>query len=237
MLTRLISPFLEFGFFSGLLYGIDRCLQRMSPHLRLYFYELVAQPIGQVPLLPANLSGALEIREIKSGDPEIALMPARPDIKEARFKQNAICLGGFRKGALIGYIWFCFHSYEEDEVRCTFMLPEGNQTVFDFDLYLFPEHRMGLGFAGLWEGANQFLRNRDVKISFSRLTRFNLASRRAHMRLGARRVGRLFVLRAWPIEFMIATVPPYVYLSSADHSRAQVRLRMDHRAGSPAGLQ
>lgn len=227
MLAKLISPFQEFGFFAGLLYAFDRFFQRVSPHLRLYFYELVVQPIAEVPLLPTNLSKALEVREIGSGDPEIALMPARPDIKESRFKQNAICLGAFRNSVFIGHIWFCFRAYEEDEVRCTFVLPEGGHAVFDFDLYLFPEHRMGPGFAGIWDGASQFLRSRGVKFSFSRLTRFNLASRRAHMRLGARRVGSLLVLRAWRVEFMVATVAPYIHLSLGERDRAYVKLRLD----------
>jgi hypothetical protein len=227
MLSKLISPFQEFGFFAGLLYAVDRLLQRVSPNFRLYFYELVVQPIPEAPLLPSNLARALEIREIRSSDPEIALMPARPDIKESRFKQNAICLGAFKKSAFVGHIWFCFHAYEEDEVRCTFVLPEGEQAVFDFDLYLFPEHRMGLGFAGIWDGANKFLRSRGVKFSFSRLTRFNLASRRAHMRLGAQRVGCLFVLQAWRIEFMVATVAPYVHVSLGERDRARVKLRLD----------
>jgi len=220
-----MSPFKEFGFFAGLLYSADRVLQRLSPNLRLYVYELLAQPIPEAPLLPPRLSKGLEMREIRDGDAEVAHMPARPDIKELRFKQNAICLGAFRKGQLIGYIWFCFHAYEEDEVGCTFVLPEGNQAVFDFDLYVFPEYRMGLGFAGIWNGANEFLRRRGVQVSYSRLTRFNLASRRAHQQLGARRVGRMLVLQAWHVELMVATVPPYVHLSLRAGNRVRVKLR------------
>ncbi len=220
-----MSPFKEFGFFAGLFYSVDRGLQRLSPNLRLFVYELLAQPIPDVPLLPPRLSKGLEMREIRAGDPEVARMPARPDIKESRFEQNAICLGAFQKGQFIGHIWFCFHAYEEDEVQCTFVLPEGNQTVFDFDLYVFPEYRMGLGFAGIWNGANEFLRHRGVKLSYSRLTRFNLASRRAHRQLGARRVGRMLVLRAWHVEFMIATVSPYVHFSLQAGNRVRVKLR------------
>jgi hypothetical protein len=184
------------------------------------------------------------MREIKAGDPEVARMPARRDIKELRFKQNAICLGAFQKGQFIGHIWFCFHAYEEDEVRCTFVLPDGNQAVFDFDLYVFPEYRMGIGFAGIWNGANEFLRRRGVRVSYSRLTRFNLASRRAHQHLGARCVGRMLVLQAWHVEFMIATVSPYVALSLRAGNRVRVKLRpegtlLEQRgrslASSPAG--
>ncbi len=236
MLAKLIGPFKEFGFFAGLLYGVDRVLQGLSPNLRLYFYELLVQPIPEGSLLPSRLAKSLEMREIAPGDPEIARMPARPEIKESRFKQNAVCLGAFQKNQFIGHIWLCFHAYEEDEVRCTFVLPEGNQAVFDFDLYVFPEYRMGLGFAGIWNGANEFLRNRGVKCSFSRLTRFNLASRRAHQQLGAQRVGRVFVLQAWQVEFMLATVSPYVHLSIGEGNRVRMKLRSDgcFRAAAPS---
>jgi len=224
MLAKLSSPFKEFGCFAGLIYAVDRLFQRLSPNLRLYFYELLVQPIPEKPLLPSGLSRALEMRQIASGAPEIALMPARPEIKESRFKQNGICLGAFQKSQFIGHIWFCFNAYDEDEVRCRFILPEGNQAVFDFDIFLFPEYRMGLGFVGIWNGANEFLRRRGIKCSFSRLTRFNLASRRAHMQLGARRVGRVFVLRAWPVEFMVATVAPYMHLSLRKQDRVCLKL-------------
>jgi hypothetical protein len=228
MLEKLTSPFREFGWLAGLLYAVDRVLQRLSPRLRLYFYELLVQPVPEGPLLPTRLSRGLEMRELAPGAPEIALMPARHDIKESRFKQNAICLGAFQKGQFIGHIWFCFHAYEEDEVRCTFVLPEGHEAVFDFDLFLFPQYRiLGLGFVGIWNGANEFLRSRGVKCSFSRLTRFNLVSRRAHMQLGAQRVGRVFVLQAWQVEFTIATVPPYVHLSLGKRDRVRLKLCSD----------
>jgi hypothetical protein len=225
MLAKLMSPFKEFGFFAGLFYSVDRVLQQLSSNLRLYVYEILAQSIPDRSLLPPRLTKSLEMREIKAGDTQIARMPARPDIKELRFKQNAICLGAFQKGQFIGHIWFCFHTYEEDEVRCTFVLPEGNQAVFDFDLYIFPEYRMGLGFAGIWDGANEFLRRRGVKVSYSRLTRFNLTSRRAHRQLGAQRVGRMLVLQAWHVELTLATVSPYLHLSLQTRNRVRVKLR------------
>lgn len=227
MLDKLTSPFKEFGLLAGLLYVIDRVFLRISPSLRLYFYELMVQPIPEKPLLPVRFAKGIEIREIKRGDPEVDLMPARPEIKESRFEQNAICLGAFQKGKFIGYIWFCFRAYDEDEVRCTFVLTPEDQAVFDFDLYLFPEYRMGLGFIGIWNGANAFLRSRGIKFTFSRLTRFNLASRRAHEHLGWKCVGRTVFLQVWGFEFMVATIFPYLYLSLRKAGRARLRLRPD----------
>ena len=227
MLQKFIGPFREFGLFTGLLYGIDRFLQGLSANLRLYAYEIMVQPITDRPLLPARLAKRLEIREIKEGDPEVLLMPARPDIKESRFRQNAICLGAFQNEQFIGYMWFCFREYEEDEVRCTFVLNPEAEAVFDFDLYIFPEHRLGLGFVGIWNGANQFLSARGIKYTYSRLTQFNVASRRAHDHLGWKRVGRTVFFQAWCVEVMAATVFPYVHVSLTRGNRVRLKLHPD----------
>ena len=234
MMRKLISPFQEFGFFPGLLYAIDRTLYRLMPGLRLYFYHFMVQPIATTPLLPARLTRNLEIRPIQRGDSEIDLMPARAEIKESRFEQNATCLGAFRKGNLIGYMWFCFGTYEEDEVRCTYVLPPGDESVFDFDLYLFPKHRLGVGFTGIWNGANEYLRTRGIRFSFSRLSRFNLASKRAHDRLGWKLVGRAIFLKAGGVELMVATISPYIHLSVRKSNRVRLRLRPDALLAEPS---
>lgn len=223
MLRRIIGPFREFGFAAGLLYAIDRVLSTLSPALRLHVYELMVQPIAAKPLLPRGLSKQLVIREIKAGDPAIALMPVRADVMDDRLRSQATCLGAFKNTALIGYMWFCDASYDEDEVRCTYVVHPERKAVFDFDFYLFPEHRLGLGFAALWNGANEFLTQRGVRYTFSRLTRFNLSSRRAHRHLGWKEVGQALFLRAWRVELMLATIAPYVSLTRAGRVRLNLR--------------
>ena len=224
MIRKLTSPFREFGLLAGLLYGIDRTFCALIPGLRLYLYHLMVQPIAKKPLLSPRLARNLTVRRIERSDAEIELMPARAEIKESRFEQNATCLGVFRKGDLVGYIWFCFGSYEEDEVRCTYVLPPGNDSVFDFDLYVFPQYRIGVGFSAVWDAANEYLRERGIKSSFSRLSRFNLASKRAHDRLGWKLVGRAIFLKAGGLELMIATIFPYIHLSVRELNRVQLRL-------------
>lgn len=208
MLRRFLGPFEEFGVAVGLLYVADRLLRSLSPRVGLQVYELMAQPVSAAPLLPPSRSRHVTFAEIVSDDPVIGRMPARTDIKALRFAQGAKCLGVFRKGELIGYIWFCFGPYEEDEVRCTYELAVPERYVFDFDLYVFPEYRMGTAFASIWYAANEYLRERGMQATYSRMTRFNLASRNAHARLGSRRVGGAIFLQAWALEAMVASVQP-----------------------------
>jgi hypothetical protein len=225
MLRKLIGPFREFGPAVGLLYAIDRMLSRLSPELHLYVYELMVQPIVEKPLLSRGSKKQLEIREINAGDPELALMPVRSEAMRARLAQQATCLGAFRNGTFIGYMWFCNPAYDEDEVRCTYVLGSAEDSVFDFDFYIFPEHRMGLGFVSLWNGANEFMRRRNIRYSFSRLTRFNVASRRAHQHLGLKVVGRAIFLKAWHLQVMIATLFPFVHISITKTERVRLTLK------------
>lgn len=238
MLERLAGPFKEFGAGAGFLYVVDRLLRMLSPRLGLQVYEFMAQPIVAKPLLPPNLARSLSFREIGPGDPEVEQMPARPEIKASRYAQGATCLGAYRKGRLIGYLWWCQGRYDEDEVRCTYLLEPPERSVFDFDLYVLPEHRMGLGFVGIWHGANQVLRERGIVHTYSRLTRFNLASRRAHAHLGWKCVGRALFLKAWRVEAMASTVAPWVALTWSDGQRVSLRLSAPRpHAAEPAPSQ
>jgi hypothetical protein len=190
----------------------------------LYVYDLMVQPITGRPMLPPNLAKNLRFAEINEGDPEIALMPARTEIKSARFTQGARCLGVYRKDELLGYVWFCTKQYEEDEVRCTYLLTDDERSVFDFDLVVLPKYRMGIGFMALWHSANLYLHDRGIRYTFSRLTRFNVASRRAHDHLGWRRVGHVLVLQAWRVEMMLASIRPYAGLTWLPSQRITLHL-------------
>lgn len=227
MLRRIIGPFREFGVLAGSLYAVDRVLSMLSARLRLHVYELMVQPITDKPLIPPRFMTQLVVRQVQAGDPEIALMPVRPQVMAERLRKGSTCLGAFKGSALIGYMWFCTPSYDEDEVRCTYTVNPAHSSVFDFDFYLFPEHRLGLGFVALWNGANRFLAERGVRYTFSRLTRFNLASRRAHRHLGWKLVGRALFLKAWQVEVMLATIAPFFHLTLTQRHRARLHLRSD----------
>jgi hypothetical protein len=210
---RCLSPFREFGPGAGLVYVAGRVLRSLSPSLDLLYYEFMAQPIPEVAVVPERVVRDIELRKIERGAPEVGRMPAREDIKESRFDQGAVCYGAYRRDEWLGFIWLAFGRYEEDEVRCTFEPRPAGQAVFDFDFYIFPEHRLGRAFVAMWARVNELLRERGVRWTFSRITRFNVASRNAHARMGARRVGRALFLKAGSFEAMLSSVPPYVSVS------------------------
>jgi hypothetical protein len=97
-------------------------------------------------------------------------------------------------------------------------------------VYILPEHRMGFALAGIWHGANQYLRARGIRHTFSRYTRSNVASRRAHERLGGRTVGSALFLHLGPVQLMAATLWPFFHLSLSPSRRVMLQLRpLEHR--------
>jgi hypothetical protein len=208
-LERLTAPIRELGAVPGATYLLDRLLRFFSSRSGAYLYYLMMQPVGSDALLPERLARHLHFREIGPGHPDLRRMAARDEIKVSRFRQEARCLGVYRKDVLIGYVWLCFGAYEEDEVRCTYDLSSVEPAAWDFDLHVFPEHRMSLGFAAIWHAAFEYLRARGVERSYSRVTGANVASLRAHARLGSVRVGYVFFLQLVRFEIALASIAPY----------------------------
>ncbi len=224
IIQKLIALFRELGFLVGVLYLFDKGLKQVSPNLRLLSHALMVQPISNKPLLPPSMKKIFEYREIKPGDKHLNNMPRPMTIIEYRFNQKAICLGLFKKEELIGYIWFCFNSYKEDEARCIYLLEPKNESVFDYDLYIFPEHRLGLAFIALWDEANRFLHERGIKQTYSRLTQSNIASHKAHEHFGWKRVAQAFYFKAWRFELMLTTTSPYLGFSFRESGRIKIKL-------------
>jgi len=226
MIRKIVNVFKVFGFPVGFYYLVDKVLSRISPSFKLYSYDFVVQPIGSDPLLPKTFVKNLEIREIVQGDPEIERMPIRPGMAQFRFDQNSICLGAFKKGAAIAYMWFCFRSYQEDEIRCNYVLSPSEESVFDFDFYVYPEHRLGIAFLGLWNGANEYLHKLGIKYTYSRVARTNITSSRVHKKLGMKKIGSAVVLKIGSIETMWSSITPRFNLSINKKDRANILLSL-----------
>ena len=90
-------------------------------------------------------------------------------------------------------------------------------------------------FVAIWHGANAYLHERGVRYTFSRLTRFNLASRRSHAHLGWRRAAQAVFLQAGRVEVMLANAAPYVACTWKSSQRTRLRLAPDVLvSGQPA---
>lgn len=222
LIGKIVSPFKEFGALGGLSYAIDRILNRISSGARFICYDIVEQPIMDTPLLPKRRSKGFSLRQLEEGDSSLLTAPRPAEILRFRFAQDAICLGLFREADLIGFAWFCFGTYAEDEVRCDFILANQATQAFDFDIFIYPKHRLGFAFMALWNESNKVLGSRGIRSSISRISKFNLPSQKAHARLGAIKIGTAIFLKLGIAELMMASLKPYFHVSFTKSSRAKL---------------
>lgn len=214
----------ELGLAGAACYVVHRLCAKSGGVASLHRYLFVAQPIPDGPWLPPRRGRSIVVRQIGAKDPALRSLPLDEGVLSYRAEQGAICFGAFKDGQIIGCLWLCLSPYEEDEVRCRYLPTPTETSAWDFDVYLKPEYRIGLGFARLWDEANDFLRRRGVTVSWSRISAFNLGSLAAHARLGARIMGKATFFRLGGCQLMIASVPPRFHLSLARSIVPSVRL-------------
>lgn len=213
MLNKFRRVSKEIGGINAILYLIDRCLSAVSAsHARLFRYYLIAQPVPDKPLLPAHRGAGVAVHRIEADDSRVADFPRPAKVIRFRYQQNALALSAYQDDAFVGCLWLNLGPYNEDEVRCRFA-PEPAETVaWDYDVFVMPEHRMGLVFARLWDEANRILRDAGIRWSASRISAFNAASIAAHRRLGGRIVGSASFLKVGPFQLLLSGATPKVHV-------------------------
>lgn len=226
----------EMGPGNALLYGAGRIGLRLGIGAGIHRYIFIAQPIADAPLLPRSRGQSIMVRQLAAGDPALRDLPLTQEVLDFRFGQGAICLGALRGDRTIGCLWLRLGPYVEDEVRSRFVLSPAASTCWDFDVWLAPEHRAGLGFARLWDEANAFLRQRGVAWSVSRVSAFNPRSLRSHARLGAAPIGSALYICLGRLQLMMSTMRPGIHLSWGSRSTPDLQLRAPSRPARMAAL-
>lgn len=223
MLMRLKSLVDDLGAPTAALYILHRlCVASRLP-LSLYTYRLVAQPVAKTPQLPDARRAAFLCRRLKAGDPALSSMPFDSDVCARRFAQGALCYGLFRNDHICAWLWVVPDAYEEDEVRCRFVMAKN--MVWDFDVTVIPQYRLGFAFAALWDCVNTDLNNQGVDWCISRISAFNLPSRRSHQRLGAVDKGWMIFFTVGPVQMMLQRGTPFFHLGLTRAARPTVRLK------------
>ncbi len=222
MKSRVRQTVRQIGWYNGAWYALSVLFFRLSGgRWQVFKYRFMAQAVARAPLSPAR-GRAIDVRELRAGETPAAM--ARPGaVLAQRFAQGARCLGAFRAGELLGFLWFTLAPYQEDEVRARFV-PAPARAGWDFDVEVLREHRLGFAFARLWDEANRLLAARGVLWSCSRISAFNAASLAAHKRLGALELGGAVFICCGSWQWMAATISPYVHLSRGPGSFPHLRL-------------
>jgi len=199
----------QLGWWDAACYFASVALRRAG--VRLHKYEFVAQPVAAAPLARGR-GKAIDVRLVTdvAGVPPDYPRPAH--VVADRFAQGALTLQAWKGEELAGFLWLLHDGYREDEVRADYRLAS-RASVWDFDVYVAPQFRLGPTYLRLWDEANALLRARAVHWTCSRISSFNVASRHAHARLGTVRLGGGLFLCAGRWQLTCLTQAPYLHLS------------------------
>lgn len=225
--SRLASPIRQFGWKEGLIYLLAKGLSLVSAgKMQLIRYHLVAQPVPQTsPERPLPPGARTSIDFLTAEDPIVAQFPRASRIIARRFANGDRCIAARTDNRFTGYIWFARNQYHEDTVRCLYVLAEPTRGVWDYDVYVDPDFRMGRTFSRLWSTANRHLAAEGVRWSYSRIAAANPQSIDSHRRLGIRTLYSANFVRLGSWQLMLAGAPPYIHLSTSPGTAPTLQLR------------
>ena len=214
------------GWGNGLLYILARALDTATGGwCRLVKYYFVVQPVPAQPLTMLPKASRTRVYQTSPADDIIRRFPRPVDVIARRFTDGAVCFVAENAGNLVGFIWIRLDGYDEDEVRCEYLLDPVGQLAWDFDAYVAPEFRMSRAFVQLWEAANDFLRRHGYLWTASRISAFNPASLASHRRFGAEHRHTALFLVVGRVQLALLSLRPYIHISAGRASRPAVVLR------------
>jgi GNAT superfamily N-acetyltransferase len=225
MISNLRQSIIEIGWKRTVLYLLSRAMSEATRGwARIEVFCLVAQPVPDQLLLLPGRGKRIDITEVSHEDPICWEFPRPAEVIQDRFRQDAHCFVARQAGRFVGFIWLIAGVFEEDVVRATFVIPESEKAVWDFDVYVEPHCRLGYAFSRLWDHAYGWMRDAGFRWSLSRISAFNIASHAAHQRLGARDIGSVCFVCFGKAQFTLSTVKPFLHLSWYK-SRVIIRLK------------
>jgi len=212
------------GLREGSLFVIATLLARTSGRrVRLHRYRFVAQPVAEANQKAGRTTSEV-IREVQRDDPIVAQFPRPAAVIAERFRMGAHCFVAERNGRFVGFLWIKETEYPEDEVRCVYRLDNPVRTVWDFDVHVEPQFRLGRTFVRLWGFADDWMRARGYRWTISRISAFNRESLAAHARLAIQPIGRATFLRLGRFQVALFDRAPFVHAGWRDDQAPTLRL-------------
>lgn len=161
---------------------------------------------------------------VSVSDAVVGSFPRPAEVIASRFARQHTCLVATSKGRFAGFLWYALEHYEEDEVCCRFDLNPKANGVWDYDVHVEPQFRLGRTFARLWDEANRRLSEQGFRWSFSRISAFNVQSLQSHKKLGLKVQSSLTFFCFGPLQIMVSSCAPHINISWNGIGRPVVRV-------------
>ena len=185
------SPLYPLRGTARLSYYLQRLSQR-TRHWRFCDYLLIAQPRRTLPIMPKAYS------VVRATDAELRAHQRLFHLSTATLRwrraQAMDALMALRDGKPVGLIWLGRQGFEEDEAPLRFHLPPGG--AWDTGLYIPPRERHRRAWTALWAGVAHWMQTEGIETCYSRINPANSASLASHRRMGARILGRLYLIQS-----------------------------------------
>lgn len=189
-------------------YVFHLLLKKMGIKFQAYRFAYQPIPSARKLAIPPNIT----FKWIDAFHTDLLVEDRKAHIVQGRLARGDLCLAAFKESEMVAFIWLAMSHYPEDDTRCDYQL-ESPPLVWDYDVYVAPKYRVTRLFAQLWEEANDYLRTHQIQWSVSRISAFNAASIRAHVRSGAKLTGSAFFWQMGQIQWLMSSQKPFVHLS------------------------
>ncbi len=216
------TAILSLGFAGWISYAVAR-LAAKAGVIGYNRWTLVAVPVHAMPKMPRGY----RVEQIDFARLADIAIDAPRDEQARRFAQGLVCLAAYNaKDECVGVHWVGPGPFDELLVHVRFEVPEA--AGWDAGLYVLPEHRLGRGFAALWAGTAEWLRNNGKSWSMSWIADYNLPSLLSHKRMQSEVVGHITALRCFQWQYMARGTPKLVRID--DDPPAVLRLGLPQSA-------
>ena len=197
-------------------YALARAAVR-SGLLAFYRYAIVATPQPSLPAMPRGYA----VRPLSAAELAGHSIDAPPTVQADRFAQGMTCLAAFnRKEQLVGVTWLIEGGLIEDDVRVLFEVPEN--CCWDTGLWIAPAHRLSRAFAAIWAGTAEWMVERGLTHSVSRIADYNLASILSHRRMGAVTLGHHSFMKIAGWQYSWSTRPRLLRIGEGKAARLPI---------------
>jgi hypothetical protein len=205
MLAKFKQTYRELGAADTVLYMLDKGLIKLSfNRLLIHKYYITRQPVSASASVPTTKALDIEIKQLASDDPVLATMDRPAATLQQRYLHGGHCFAAFKKGQFAGNLWLNFDQYQEDEVRCRYILQPNGHAAWDYDVFVMPKFRFSYVFAKLWDSANQLMTSRNIHYVYSRINYYNIGSLQSHKRLGSTVFGTVYFINIGSVQLMFS---------------------------------